>query len=281
MSRPLATVSIILIAMAVLAQQGVEIVRDGEPLATIVLADEAPAQVAEAAEMLASYVEQSSGALLPVANEAPADAVSIHIGHTARAEAAGINQSDLDGDGFDIVFPDSSTIIIPGAGPWGTEFGVCEFLARYVGVRWVMPGPDGTHVPVRDTIAVPREPVRSEPVFFSRKMSVLRGRAQTEWARRNRMHGRVQFHHNLRDLSDWETYPDTHPEFSPIINGKRYLPTTREGCSRVAQCVNNVAVADPHEAPAASPDGLRPHTRPPSPVSRWRCPQPLSPSPPS
>lgn len=229
MPRTLATASIILLALPALAQQSIEIVRDGQPLATIVVAEDAPAQVAEAAQMLAAYIEESSGATLPLAGEAPAEGVAIHVGNTSVAEAAGIDQTDLDSDGFDIAFPDQSTIIILGAGPWGTEFGVCEFLERYVGVRWVMPGPDGTHVPARDTIAVPMEAVRSQPTFFSRQMSGFRGSAQSEWARRNRMHGRVQFHHNLRNLFHWETYPQTHPEFFPIIDGERYLPTDREG----------------------------------------------------
>ena len=228
MFRALLTGVVVLIAAPLVAQQAVEIVRDGEPVATVVVADDAPGQVRAAAEMLVGYVERSTGATLPIAGDAPAG-VAIHVGATPVAEAAGIDQSGLDTDGFDIAFPDESTIIILGAGPWGTEFGVCEFLERYVGVRWVMPGPDGTHVPAHDTIAVPTEAVRSEPTFFSRQMSGFRGSAQSEWARRNRMHGRVQFHHNLRVLFDWEKYPETHPEFYPIRGGERYLPTHREG----------------------------------------------------
>lgn len=144
MLRTLVATASALIATAVLAQPSIEIVRDGRPLATVVVAQDAPEQVSAAAELLVSYIERSTGAAIPVANEAPAGGVAIHVGKTPRAEAAGIDQSDLDTDGFDIAFPDESTIVILGAGEWGTEFGVCEFLERYVGVRWVMPGPDGT-----------------------------------------------------------------------------------------------------------------------------------------
>ncbi|MGI5818639.1 MAG: DUF4838 domain-containing protein [Armatimonadota bacterium] len=229
MRRVIVAVVLTLVAAPVFAQQAIEIVRDGEPLAAVVVTEDAPGQVTAAAEMLVSYIEQSSGATLPIVTEPPDAGPTIHVGNTAVAEAAGIDQAELDTDGFDIAFPDASTIVILGAGPWGTEFGVCDFLERYVGVRWVLPGPDGTHVPTHDVIAVPIEPVRSEPTFFSRQMSGFRGSAQTEWARRNRMHGRVQFHHNLRMLFNWETYPQTHPEFFPIINGERFLPTQREG----------------------------------------------------
>ena len=44
---------------------------------------------------------------------------------------------------------DPSQVIIAGPTPYGTEFGVYEFLERYVGVRWLMPGPDGEDVPAR------------------------------------------------------------------------------------------------------------------------------------
>ena len=130
---------------------------------------------------------------------------------------------ELDEDGFVIRGVDENTVVIAGPTPYGTEFGVCEFLERYLGVRWLMPGDHGTDVPQRKTIEIPREEVRQEPVFFSRLFSGLSG-AQTTWARRNRMHGRVQFHHNLQRLVAPETYARTHPEFFPIRGGQRYIP---------------------------------------------------------
>ena len=229
MHRLLAVGAVVLATAPLAAQPALEIVRDGQPLATIVAAPDAPAQVTAAAELLARYVEDSTGARLPVADQAPDEGVAIHVGATERVAALDLDQAGLDDDGFDILFPDESTIVILGPGAWGTEFGVCEFLERYVGVRWVMPGPDGTHVPAQRTIAAPAEAVRSQPAFFSRQFSGLRGGAQTEWARRNRMHGRVQFHHNLRNLFHWETYAQTHPEFYPIIGGERLIPDREEG----------------------------------------------------
>jgi hypothetical protein len=38
------------------------------------------------------------------------------------------------------------------------------------------------------------------------------------------MHGKIHFHHNLINLFPPEQYTKTHPEFFPILNGKRYLP---------------------------------------------------------
>ncbi|MBN2308731.1 MAG: DUF4838 domain-containing protein, partial [Candidatus Hydrogenedentes bacterium] len=83
-------------------------------------------------------------------------------------------------------------------------------------------------VPKHTTLAVPPTPVRQEPAFFSRLFSGLRGGAQTDWARRNRMRGRVHFHHNLLNLFPPETYTATHPEFFPVQNGQRFLPPTND-----------------------------------------------------
>ncbi len=228
MLRVLTAATLALTATCALAQPAaLEIVRDAQPQATIVIAPDASAQLSDAADMLASYIEQSTGAALPIAQEAPADGTAIYVG-TAPA-GVDLDLADLDDDGFVIAFPEPSAIVILGPSDWGTEFGVCEFLERFVGVRWLMPGALGTHVPQQQTIRVPREPLRSEPVFFSRQMSGFRGSAQAEWARHNRMHGRVQFHHNLRNLFKYTTYLETHPEFYPLVNGERFVPDRDEG----------------------------------------------------
>lgn len=86
-----------------------------------------------------------------------------------------------------------------------------------------MPGPDGDDVSEHKTLDVPGEEVRQEPVFFSRQFSGLSG-PQSVWARRNRMHGRVEFHHNLQRLVSPEKHAKTHPESFPIRGGKRYIP---------------------------------------------------------
>ena len=132
---------------------------------------------------------------------------------------------ELDDDGFVIRGIDEGHIIIAGPTPYGTEFGVCEFLERYLGVRWLMPGPTGTDVPAHETIEVPLAEVRDEPVIFSRLFSGVSG-SQVTWARRNRMHGRVQFHHNLQRLIAPEKYAETHPNSSPFATANATCPPT-------------------------------------------------------
>ncbi|NOY80116.1 MAG: DUF4838 domain-containing protein [Kiritimatiellaeota bacterium] len=217
-----------LLAVGPPAAPALEIVRDGTPRAVIVCADSASEQVRNAAELLRDCVQQASGARLELVDRPPAAGAAIYIGAMPAVERFGLRQNDLDDDGFEILFPTPESLVILGPTDWGTEFGVYEFLERYVGVRWLLPGPDGTDVPARKTLAIEPKPVREQPAFISRLFSGLRGKAQADWARRNRMHGRISFHHNLLHLLPPETYTKTHPEFFPFRkqDGKRYLPPT-------------------------------------------------------
>jgi len=220
---PLCLFIFLVASTATAASDAATIVRNGEPQAVIVVQPDAPAQLSEAVSEMQRLIQHASGAKIEITEQVPDGFIAIHVGHTITVEALKIDLGILDGDGFVIQFPDRQTIFILGPTDWGTEFGVYDFLERYLGVRWLMPGPDGTYVPQKATVTVPREPVRGQPAFFSRKFFGLRLEQQQLWARRNRLHSRVEFHHQLNRLfprSDIEK----HPELFPIHNGKRYLP---------------------------------------------------------
>jgi hypothetical protein len=210
--------------LLILPAEGLEIVRDGNPSATIVVDSGANGQIKDAADILASCIEEATKAKLPVAPALPESGNAICIGRGAWSAALNPDLAGLDEDGFLVAFPDARTMVIIGPTDSGTEFGVYEVLERYVGVRWLMPGPNGTDIPAHKTIDVPPEPIRQEPSFFSRLFSGLAGDAQQTWARRNRMRGRVNFHHNLLHVFPPETYAKTHPEFFPMRKGARFLP---------------------------------------------------------
>jgi hypothetical protein len=221
----------ITLAASCMAGETIHLVTDGRPQAVVLVSAKADGQTRRAAEMLAEYVQRASGAGLPVVEESgtlpeglPA---RIYVGPGDYVDALGLGVERLDGDGFVIRGVDGRHLVIVGPTPYGTEFGVCEFLERYLAVRWLMPGPDGDDVPPHPSIEVPVEEVRQEPAFFSRLFSGLSG-PQSTWAERNRMHGRVSFHHNLHRLFPPETYTKTHPEFFPLRNGQRYLPATND-----------------------------------------------------
>ena len=204
------------------------LVEQGQARATVVVPADCDDQTRLAAGLLVGYVKRSTGAELPIV-ESPAfeqspQEVAIHVGQDDYVKGLKLDIDGLDDDGYCICGKNEGHLVIAGPTPYGTEFGVCEFLERYLGVRWLMPGPNGDDVPKRESIRVLAEEIRGEPAIFSRLFSGLQGSAQATWARRNRMHGRVQFHHNLHRLIPPETYVKTHPHFYPIRKGERFFP---------------------------------------------------------
>jgi hypothetical protein len=214
------------IAHASLAASTIQLVAGGQATSSIVIPDTASEQIKEAARLMATCIAESTGVTVPVVAESKADTTKpcVHVGKTAMAAKASEHLEGLDGDGFVLLPLDANNLVIVGPTDWGTEFGVYEFLETRVGVRWLLPGPNGTYVPRLSEVTGPVKTLRQEPAAFSRLFSGLSGEAQSQWARRNRMHSRIEFHHNLLHLFPPETYTRTHPEFFLIHDGKRYLP---------------------------------------------------------
>ncbi|MBP1996898.1 DUF4838 domain-containing protein [Paenibacillus eucommiae] len=201
------------------------IVDNGQPVAAIRVSLNADNQTQNAAAKLAAYIKRSTGAELPILLDDPAFdqtqpsncEVEIYVG--AEGLPAGRGQANLldgmDGDGF-VIQQNAARITIAGPTSWGTEFGVDEFLERYVGVRWLAPGEDWEDVPHQTDLSLPAyDLIRQEPAFISREFDAHATNTpeREAWARNNRMHGRVEFKHNLFNLFPPSEYKDTHPQF--------------------------------------------------------------------
>jgi hypothetical protein len=242
----LATFAIlILFCAAVRARAGdLLLVNHGQPQAVIVIpagitdnpqldknAEYRQKSLREIANILAEYVLKSSGAklsVIPESNSVQDGLVQIHIGTTGYVRSRGFDLSKLDEDAFILDSMDKDRIVIAGPTSYGIEFGVYEFLERYVGVRWLMPGPDGEDVPANSTISIHCEHVQQQPAYFSRCLSGLFTEPEDTWSRFNRMRWRISFHHNIYNVVPPEKYAKTHPEFFPLRNGKRFIPTTMD-----------------------------------------------------
>jgi len=204
-----------------------EIVDNGQTTASIWVHVDADEQTQDAAGKLAEYVEKSTGVALPIHTDDPAlannlpvgDQIQIYVG--PEGLPSGNGQTDLldgmDGDGF-VIHQSGTRITIAGPTAWGTEFGVDEFLERYVGVRWLAPGEDWEDVPQLSQLTVPvNDEVRQEPAFLSREFDTHSSNTpeRAAWTRNNRMHARVEFKHNLFNLFPPSQYKITNPEFYP------------------------------------------------------------------
>jgi len=200
------------------------IVENGVAQSQIIIDEHASQRTREAADTFKKYVQKSTGAALSIVTvqqlTEPSigynDNTNIYIG-ISRTEDQTQHQAllnQLNGDGF-IIDSQVNNITIIGSTDWGTEFGVNEFLERYLDIRWLMPGPDGEDVPLHSTVAIPHTLVKDEPATISRHffgteatMSVT----NAEWAARNGIHDNIQFHHNLNNLFDPAVFSD-HPEY--------------------------------------------------------------------
>ena len=251
----------LLVLLASTAAWAVDIVVDGRPASTIVIADDAPPAVRYAAHELQHHVAAASGAALPLITEsaAPAAGHLIVLGACRAAEAAGVTTEGLAPNGFrarvrgerlfivgrdNLAFQgvDARGVSIGRIKHTGTLFGVYTFLKERMGVTWLWPGPLGEIVPQRSTIRVNRwdrmwkpplrharlrthyGPVRTAD-GWARAKNLERFRLeQTAWMMRHRMGCDVSLEYNHAWGDYWPRYKEEHPQFFSLMpNGERGL----------------------------------------------------------
>lgn len=211
----------------------------------IVVAADAPRSVELAAEEFKQYIRKATGAQLSVikvaADVRDGDGSVVSLGDTPAARRAGIVGADLPVEGFRIVAKGGSLFILgpdttdgvstpAGGTSTGTLNGVYAFLEDHVGVRWLMPGPQGEDVPKVESLSVPANLDRSgAPAFASRRLPYIGNSEQaTEWSRRMRLGGSLKVSHG----HNWqETVPPSlfaeHPDWFAEANGVRVPPVGR------------------------------------------------------
>jgi hypothetical protein len=209
------------------AAKAVVIVKNHQPQASIVIAADASTQVKTAAGVLQKYIKQSTGANLPIVTGQPAGN-AIYVGAN-RILGNRVSLSGVDEDGYILQGLDAKSFAITGGSDDGTEFGVYEFLERYVGVRWLLPTDVGTRVPAHSDLDIPATKVAQNPVYLSRQVSpidISQNNSLGLWGRFNRLKGRVSIEHNLYKMFSPDKYASSNPDFYPMVNNKRYIPTS-------------------------------------------------------
>ena len=198
----------------------------------------------------------------------PPGMAAIHVGDTAVALRTPLGLPDLrygedalpNLHGYLVKTVDKNTLVIRGPTEAATLFGVLGFLKRYVGVRqyWRdLPGGIGEVVPSRPTLRAPEIEWRDWPYFLSRFVGMDRVR----WDRKGIP---VRFqrvglecvtlpcNESYRRWLPPEEYGATHPEYFPLIGGKRYVPPPALRHRSWQPCVSNpIVVRTMAEAVAA------------------------------
>ena len=223
---------------------------DGRPYQQIVVAARAPSSVKLAAREMQDILKQMTGTELPIVNNANVKPV-ICIGEQPMLEAAGLSAKGLPSetwicrtskDCLAIYGDDYNGALIEGVGrPWvldglfnramqvgvcgatGTLTGVYEFLHRVAGVRFYMPGPDGTVVPNLPDFKVPELNMTGAPAVGWRWPYICHLNRNADimlWSKRMGFGGGKLVHivHWYRSMLK---YKETHPEWFALVNGKR------------------------------------------------------------
>jgi len=144
---------------------GVELVRDGKPLASIIIPAEPLPVESYAAKELQYHVELATGAELPIVSEnqeIPAGA-HVYLGRCKAAAAAKVDPSSLPGNGYVVKTVDRD-IYLAGKDSRGdplgldthegTLFGVYDLLETHLGVRWLWPGKLGEVIPRQQNLSL-------------------------------------------------------------------------------------------------------------------------------
>jgi len=181
MMRPRCGVACAFLVALAAAATAMELVRDGAPVATVVVERETPAKPrgrrrrggfrsdADAAGVLVEWVRKITSAELPVADVAPKGKPAIYVG--AAAVKAGLALGGIQSptkEGVRIV-ADGGRVLIAGQCPTATTKAVCRFLEE-LGCRYLMDHPLGEVYPRTKTLAVGRLDIAEKPGFRSRSI---------------------------------------------------------------------------------------------------------------
>jgi len=253
---------------------GLVIVKDRQPRATIVVAQEANEKVKLAAAELQTYIEKMSGAKLPVAEDTtdPQGAL-ILVGRSKFTDEMGVAiPSGLTNarreEGF-VIHCEEDRLVLAGndEGPYhGSEYAVYDFLER-LGVRWFMPGDFGEIVPQRATIAFGAIHVHQEPDFIMRDwwLHTTPELAEQErrWKIRNKMNPSRPFavptDSSARRILPESEYFQDHPEYfamNPDGSRNPHLPNLTN--PKAVEIAAEIIKAYFREHPAANSYGFAP-----------------------
>lgn len=213
--------------------QALTLVNNGKSDHSIVLSAGAPASEKRAARELQRFLEEMSGAKLPVVtDDKPSKGNMILVGESTALGRLGVRVpfANLGNEGF-VIQTSGKHLIIAGGKPRGTLYGVYTFLDK-LGCRWFTR--EVSRIPKRRTIEVAELAETHKPAFENREPFFTEA-WDKDWAARNRTNGDhteldestggklkyYPFVHSFYELLPPDKYFAEHPEYYSLIDGKR------------------------------------------------------------
>ena len=107
-----ALILFVLLLWSVSSARALELIRDGRPLAEIVVSTTADPSVKVAGRELQKYLKKISDAELPIVNVPGTGAVPVYVGRSEYTDKLGIKLDDIKYDGFKIIITDKYAAIV-------------------------------------------------------------------------------------------------------------------------------------------------------------------------
>jgi hypothetical protein len=210
----------------------VVLARGGKPAATIVVPAQAPARLGEAAAQLQEYVRKLCGVELPIHRDGKAVAgTGVYIGRCETSLETDPPPVSLNPESYALRVRDGN-LFFAARYPTATYYAVVSFIEEALGVRWFVPGATWEFVPpgVPGELSVEaKDHVKSpdtSPRFWTGHNF---GEEYEAWNRHNKTYNsehapRCNFQNHLYRVFPPSKYAKPHPEYYPLIEGKRWIP---------------------------------------------------------
>jgi len=208
----------------------------GQSTYRIVVADDASPSTRHAAEELQMFLQQISGAKLPIVSDRePLGAQEIVLGDNAHLRQLGlqIDFAALGREGY-VLRAVGQRLVIAGGAQRGNLYGVYGLLEDHLGCRWF--APDVSRIPNTPRLAIGPIDERKVPVLEYREPFTF-DCFDGDWCARNRVNsssGRLEekhggkimfgsgfFCHTFAGLVPPDKYYKEHPEYFSLVGGKR------------------------------------------------------------
>ena len=215
------------------AREPLTLVKRGESTFSICTSETASPSERHAAEELQKFVQEISGARLPIVSDADKPGGSlVLVGNSTLVEplAAKIAFEKLGAEGF-VLRTAGNRLLIVGGRQRGTLYGVYAFLEK-LGCRWYTP--DLSVIPKKSTLVVEPLDEIQKPAFEYRE-PFFREASDKDWAARNKVNGSAMnldestggkfiyypFVHTFYQILPPDKYFSDHPEYYALVDGRR------------------------------------------------------------
>lgn len=204
----------------------------GRSVYSIVLSPDASVSEQTAARELQQYLQEMSGATLPISRDLTTAGPCIYVGYNAKVEALTHTPQPATNDETFTYRTIGQHLCIYGGRERGTMYGVFAFLEQQLGVHWYTP--TFTKVPQRRTFLLPALNHTESPALKIRQLYYHEAMENPVWCAHNRVnsiHSSVQNEyggmysyggiHTFEILMPPHEFFATHPEFFSLYDGRR------------------------------------------------------------